>query len=104
MFMVRVHLAVQLQLPVSPFLALEDDGDQRSLGVSVLKWMSMTQCLQPDIHASLFWGSMHPKQRRVEIWCEKNKPTAAYHRNWETICSLNIKPGLSKLDIPPTAN
>ena len=31
----------QIQLPVSPSLALEDVGDQGSLGVSVLKRMSM---------------------------------------------------------------
>ena len=39
--MSRVHLPEQIQLPVSPSLALEDVGDQGSLGVSVLKWMSM---------------------------------------------------------------
>ena len=46
--------------------------------------------MQPRRHRS-------PEQRSLEIWCEKDTPTAAYPRNWETICSLNIKPGLSKL-------
>ena len=41
MVMSRVHLPGQIQLPVSPSLSLEDVGDQGSLGVSVLKWMSM---------------------------------------------------------------
>ena len=36
MVMSRVHLPGQIQLPVSPSLALEDVGDQRSFGVSVL--------------------------------------------------------------------
>ena len=40
MVMSRVHLPGQIQLPVSPSLALEDVGDQGSLGVSVLKRMS----------------------------------------------------------------
>ena len=39
--MSRLHLPEQIQLPVSPSLALEDVGDQRSFGVSVLKQMSM---------------------------------------------------------------
>ena len=38
--MSRVHLPGQIHLPVSPSLALEDVGDQGSLGVSVLKQMS----------------------------------------------------------------
>ena len=41
MVMSRVHLCGQIQLPVSPYQALEDMGDQGSLGVSVLKQMSM---------------------------------------------------------------
>ena len=41
MVMSRVHLPGQIQLPVSPSLALEDVGDQGSLGVSVLKRMLM---------------------------------------------------------------
>ena len=43
MVMSHVHLPGQIQLPVSPSLALalEDVGDQASLEVSVLKWMSM---------------------------------------------------------------
>ena len=41
MVMSRMHLPGQIQLPVSPSLALEDVGDQGSLGVSVLKQMSM---------------------------------------------------------------
>ena len=41
MVMWRVHLPGQIRVPVSPSLALEDVGDQGSLGVSVLKWMSM---------------------------------------------------------------
>ena len=32
----------QIQLPVSPSLAPKDDCYQGSLGVSALKWMSMT--------------------------------------------------------------
>ena len=51
--------------------------------------LSGCQCVQPRRHQS-------PEQRSLEIWCEKHKPTAAYPRNWKTICSLNIKPGLSK--------
>ena len=81
MVMSWVHLPGQIQLPISPSLALEDVGAQGSLGVSVLKRMSM---------------SATPEQRSLEIWCEKDKPTAAYPRNWEPICRLNIKPGLSK--------
>ena len=46
--------------------------------------------MQPRRHRSL-------EQRSLEIWCEKDTPTAAYPRNWETICNLNIKPGLSKM-------
>ena len=42
--------------------------------------------MQPRRHQS-------PEQRSLAIWCEKDKPSAAYPRNWETICSLNIKPG-----------
>ena len=47
--------------------------------------------MQPRRHQS-------PEQSSLEIWCEKDKPTAAYSpRNWETICNLNIKTGgLSK--------
>ena len=41
MVMPRMHVPGQIQLPVSPPLALEDVGDQGSLGVSVLKQMSM---------------------------------------------------------------
>ena len=41
MVMSRVHLPGQIQLPVLPSLALEDVGDQGSLGVSVLKRMSI---------------------------------------------------------------
>ena len=41
MVMWHVHLPGQIQLPVSPSLALEDVGDQGGLGVSVLKRMSM---------------------------------------------------------------
>ena len=41
MVMSRMHFPGQIQLPVSPSLALEDVGDQGSLGVSVLKLMSM---------------------------------------------------------------
>ena len=41
MVMSPVHLPGQIQLPVLSSLALEDMGDQDSLGVSVLKWMSM---------------------------------------------------------------
>ena len=41
MVMVRLHRPGQIQLPVSPSLALEDVGEQGSLGVSVLKGMSM---------------------------------------------------------------
>ena len=41
MVMSSMHLPGQTQLPVLPFLALEDVGDQGSLGVSVLKRMSM---------------------------------------------------------------
>ena len=37
----RVHLPGQIQLPVSPSLALEDLGDQGSLGVSELMGMLM---------------------------------------------------------------
>ena len=37
----RVHLPGQIELLVSPFLALEDVGDQGSLGMSVLKGMLM---------------------------------------------------------------
>ena len=40
MVMSRVHPG-QIQLPVLPSLALEDVGDQESLGVSVLKGMLM---------------------------------------------------------------
>ena len=36
-----VHLPGQIQLLVTPSLALEDLGEQGSLGVSVLKRMSM---------------------------------------------------------------
>ena len=49
MVMSGVHLPRQIQLPVSPSLALEDDGDQGSLGVSVL---SGCQCVQPRRHQS----------------------------------------------------
>ena len=35
------HLPGQIQLQVSPSLALEDVRDQGSLGVSVLKWLLM---------------------------------------------------------------
>ena len=78
MVMSRVHLPGQIQLLVSPSLALEDVGDQGSLGVSVL---SGCQCVQPRRHQST----------------EQNpgEPTAVYPRNWETICSPNIKPRLS---------
>ena len=41
MVMSRMNLPGQIQLPVSPTLALEDVGNQESLGVSVLKRMSM---------------------------------------------------------------
>ena len=41
MVMSRMHLPGQIQLPVSPSLALEDVGDQGGLGVSVLKQMSI---------------------------------------------------------------
>ena len=41
MVMLRMHLPGQIQLPVLPSLALEDVRDQGSLGVSVLKGMSM---------------------------------------------------------------
>ena len=41
MVMPRVHLPGQIQLLVSPFMVLEDVGDQGSLGVSVLKRTSM---------------------------------------------------------------
>ena len=41
MVMSCVNLPGQTQLPVSPSLALEDLGEQGSLGVSVLKQMSM---------------------------------------------------------------
>ena len=41
MVMLCVHLPGQIQLPGSPSLTLEEVGDQGSLGVSVLKWMSM---------------------------------------------------------------
>ena len=41
MGMSHMHLPGKIQLPVLPYLALEDVGDQGSLGVSVLKWMSM---------------------------------------------------------------
>ena len=44
------------------------------------------------LHGSETWAPTAPDLQR----CEKDKPTAAYPRNWETICSLNIKPGLSK--------
>ena len=39
MVMSRVHLSGQIKLPVLPSLALEEVGDQESLGVSVLKGM-----------------------------------------------------------------
>ena len=41
--MTCVHLPGQIQLPVLPSLALEDVGDQGTLGVSVLKQMSMCE-------------------------------------------------------------
>ena len=41
MVMLHEHLPGQIQLPVSPSLALEDVGDQGNLEVSVLKRMSM---------------------------------------------------------------
>ena len=41
MVMSRLRLPGQIQLPVSPSLALEGVGDQGSLGVIVLKGMSM---------------------------------------------------------------
>ena len=41
MVMLRMHLPGQIKLPVSPSLALEDVGEQGSLGVSVLKLKSM---------------------------------------------------------------
>ena len=41
MVRLHVHLSGQIQLPLSPSLALEDMGDQGSLGVSMLKQMSM---------------------------------------------------------------
>ena len=41
MVMSCMHLPGQIQLPVSPSLALEDVGDQGSLQVSVLKWVLM---------------------------------------------------------------
>ena len=41
MVMSRMHLPGQIQLPVSPSLALDNMGDQGSIGVSVLKRMSM---------------------------------------------------------------
>ena len=44
MVMSRVHLPGQIQLPVSPSLALEDVGDQGSLGVSVLFLADVNVC------------------------------------------------------------
>ena len=41
MVMSRVRRPGQIQVPVSPSLALEDVGDPGSLGVSVLKRVSM---------------------------------------------------------------
>ena len=41
MVMSYMHLPEQIQVPVWPSLALEDVGDQGSLGVSVLKGMSV---------------------------------------------------------------
>ena len=35
----HMHLPEQIQLPVSPSLALEEVGDQENLGVSVWKWI-----------------------------------------------------------------
>ena len=43
MAMLHVHLPGKIQLPVSPSLAREDVGDQGSLGVNVLKRMSMSE-------------------------------------------------------------
>ena len=49
MVMSLVHLPGQIQLPVSPSLALDDVGDQGSLGVSVLKQMSMCATMKASI-------------------------------------------------------
>ena len=51
---------------------------------------SWSECVKVDVDVC------NLEKSSMEIWCEKDKPTAAYPRNWETICSLNIKPGLSK--------
>ena len=82
MVMVRVHLPVQLQLPVSPFLALEDDGDQGSLGVSVLKWMSLFATKSP--RSSVLGIDVIPKTE-IKAWGSgvrrTSQSSAAYHRN-----------------------
>ena len=53
---------------------------------------SWSECVKADVYVQ---PRRHrsPEQRSLEMWCEKDKPTAAYPRNWETICSLNFKPG-----------
>ena len=56
---------------------------------------SWSECVKVDCDVCNL-DSIDPQNR--EAWrsgCEKDKPTAAYPRNWKTICSLNIKPGLT---------
>ena len=77
MVMLRMHLPGQIQLTVSP-----------SPGRPRKPW---SECVKADVDVCNLEGI-----DSLEIWCEKDKPTAAYPRNWETICSLNIKIGFSK--------
>ena len=56
MVMWRVHLPGQFQLPVSPFLALEDVGDQGSLG---------SECVKEDVDVCNLEG-IDPQNR--EAW------------------------------------
>ena len=63
MVMSRMHLPGQIQLPVSPSLALEDVGDQGSLGVSVLKPMS--KCI--DLKNREAWRSAVRRTSQLQL-------------------------------------
>ena len=65
----------------------------RGLGRPRKSW---SECVKADVEVCNLEG-IDPQNR--EAWrsgVRRTEPTAAYPRNWETICSLNIKPGLSK--------
>ena len=76
-----MHLPGQIKLPVSP-------PGPKGRGRPRKSW---SEYVKADVDVGNLEG-INPTNRG----CEKDKPTAAYPRDWETICSLNIKPGLSK--------